>query len=440
LLRHGIGRELLIENPYIFLAIYKAMSENRDEDMWPYFIGCVSIFSDWTLGEEPFDYVNLLNEMTSTQIDIFPCSLEICNHSWNFETVVGSHGVTVSGKYAFEYQLGTTGIIQLGWASNQFTFNQRGGYGVGDGVESYAFDGSRVRKWHGRDVGEETYGASWSPHDVVTCLIDLDDRTVSFCINGHNFGIAFTDLDSSKIWYPAISLTSEQYGKFRFGGSLDKLLFCPTNYSPIPFEKEDISCGNIQSPEIMLTKGDDIDHTPTVITNVEREPILSISMFFEVTVQIHFESIKVIQVGFITKSKILLFAAYHSPSKQMFFISSNHDFNDAFFYGDYLQQILDQEKIDFLPWNVDGKGLKIFGRACCNLENGSIIGAGINDEDGFCFFSHNGIIIGPRITVHEFEVVPYLRNIPRYLLNFGKHDYATQEANICFSPSVLVLK
>ena len=58
-------------------------------------------------------------------------------------------GVTGNGRYAYEFVIRTTGIIQIGWACDKCVFDPEAGTGVGDNVYSYAFDGHRVKKWHG---------------------------------------------------------------------------------------------------------------------------------------------------------------------------------------------------------------------------------------------------------------------------------------------------
>jgi hypothetical protein len=450
IVRNGIGLDVILNQPSIFLALYRAVTEVRDEDLWYYFHGIVSVCCDWSGVFQAAPFVNLGNPKTSCLIDIFPDSLEISNRSWNFETVIASHGVTGTGKYAYEFQLGTTGIIQLGWCCDESSFNERGGYGVGDDLDSYALDGTRVRKWHGRDVGNESYGAKWSVQDVVTVMLDLDERTVSFMLNGSNFGIAFDDVDTSKMWYPAVSCTSHQYGRFFFGGILDKLRFCPEDYVPIPCENESelfYSCHSLQPSESVgsmsfasLNPVDDQDVTPTIQVATNHDTITSIAFFYEISIQIHRNPILVPQFGFVTSTKVVVFAAYHSDSQQLFFISTDYNIQEESLFGGYLYQILEQQQFGILPWSDDEKRLKIFARCRCALDNGSVIGAGINSEEGFCFFSHNGIVLGPRIVLHDFEALPYFRNIPRTIFNFGKTDYKTQVANTCFSPSIIVMK
>lgn len=50
--------------------------------------------------------------------------------------------------------------MQIGWIDDEAVFNEYGGFGVGDDLHSYSFDGSRIRKWHGRDV-DEVLVCSW---------------------------------------------------------------------------------------------------------------------------------------------------------------------------------------------------------------------------------------------------------------------------------------
>lgn len=64
--------------------------------------------------------------------------------------------------------------------------------GVGDDLNSYAFDGSRCRAWHGGAHGvaqlpnQGEYGDEWRPGDIVTVLIDMDEATIAYMLNGQN--------------------------------------------------------------------------------------------------------------------------------------------------------------------------------------------------------------------------------------------------------------
>lgn len=136
----------------------------------------------------------------------------------------------IGGKWGFEVKLVTSGILQIGWANADCVFEpEKGGkfesrltrpwvsiahmlhsrtyfmltsthvrhidffaVGVGDDGNSYAFDGSRCRAWHGGaqgalllpNMGE--YGCEWRPDDCLTVLFDVDSRTMSFWLNGED--------------------------------------------------------------------------------------------------------------------------------------------------------------------------------------------------------------------------------------------------------------
>ena len=48
---------------------------------------------------------------------------------------------------------------------------------IGDTVNSYAYDGNRVRKWN---VSTCKYGEAWLSGDVIGCTIDLDLGVIEF--------------------------------------------------------------------------------------------------------------------------------------------------------------------------------------------------------------------------------------------------------------------
>lgn len=51
--------------------------------------------------------------------------------------------------------------------------------------------------------------------------------------NGENLGVAFENVDISATWCPAVSLTSQEWGRFLFGSQLDPLIYCPEGFMPI---------------------------------------------------------------------------------------------------------------------------------------------------------------------------------------------------------------
>ncbi|EQC28978.1 hypothetical protein SDRG_13315 [Saprolegnia diclina VS20] len=142
-----------------------------------------------------------------------------------------------SGQWYYEVELGTAGIMQLGWADAMFEADDDEGDGVGDHVASWAYDGHRRLKWTNGD--STAYGDSWAPGDVIGCLLDLDARTVSFSRNGTSLGVAFDDIPAATPasdstlggFYPAVSLEANERLLLNIGDR--PFLHCPEKYNPV---------------------------------------------------------------------------------------------------------------------------------------------------------------------------------------------------------------
>uniref|UniRef100_A0A8D0G5H4 B30.2/SPRY domain-containing protein n=1 Tax=Sphenodon punctatus TaxID=8508 RepID=A0A8D0G5H4_SPHPU len=117
--------------------------------------------------------------------------------------------------------------MQIGWCTLNCRFNQE--EGVGDTPDSYAYDGNRVRKWN---VTTTNYGKSWAAGDIVSCLIDLDEGNIAFCLNGVSLGTAFDNISrgSGMAYFPAISLSFKESVAFNFGS---RPLRYPLGYRPL---------------------------------------------------------------------------------------------------------------------------------------------------------------------------------------------------------------
>ncbi|KTF73835.1 hypothetical protein cypCar_00041027 [Cyprinus carpio] len=101
--------------------------------------------------------------------------LGVIGHS-NFSSIRATTCV-YKGKWVYEVLISSQGLMQIGWCTLNCRFNQE--EGVGDTPDSYAYDGNRVRKWN---VTTTNYGKSWAAGDIVSCLIDLDEGTITFCL------------------------------------------------------------------------------------------------------------------------------------------------------------------------------------------------------------------------------------------------------------------
>jgi hypothetical protein len=103
----------------------------------------------------------------------------------------------------FEVQVVTGGLAQIGWADlTDFCPDTDSGDGVGDLGSSFAFDGSRCKKFS--NGKEEDYGESWKEGDVIGCMYNIQTQVISFSVNGNELGDAFTT-DMVRPLVPALS-------------------------------------------------------------------------------------------------------------------------------------------------------------------------------------------------------------------------------------------
>ncbi|GAV02137.1 hypothetical protein RvY_12738-2 [Ramazzottius varieornatus] len=133
------------------------------------------------------------------------------------------------GKWYYEFEVLTPGYMKVGWALVGCLPSVE--LGVDD--QSYAFDGSLGRKWH---QGSEPFGKSWQTGDVVGCLLDLNDHTISFTINGEllvdpsgNEAAFEGVVAETEGFVPACTLGGGQRARFNFGQDIHSLKFFTTS-------------------------------------------------------------------------------------------------------------------------------------------------------------------------------------------------------------------
>lgn len=121
-----------------------------------------------------------------------------------------------SGKWMYEVQLKSKGIMQIGWCSNTCQFTQD--TGVGDTKYSYGLDGSKQRIWH---VHTKKYGPYWRSGDIFGICIDMDVGRIEYYRNGVSLGEAFKGIERGPglALYPAVSLGLTDSLTANFGGS-----------------------------------------------------------------------------------------------------------------------------------------------------------------------------------------------------------------------------
>lgn len=81
----------------------------------------------------------------------------------------------IAGKYMYEVQLKSKGVMQIGFCSAKCQFTQD--TGVGDTKYSYGLDGSKKRLWH---VYTKNYGPYWRSGDIFGVCLDMEKGTIEY--------------------------------------------------------------------------------------------------------------------------------------------------------------------------------------------------------------------------------------------------------------------
>ena len=150
------------------------------------------------------------------------------------------------GKWCYEVEIVTNGLLQLGWCQLSTPFTSK--LGVGDDITSYAVDGWRKVKWHGQHA---EYGKLWDVGDIVGCCIDIDNQKIEYFLNGEKMGIAFENIPKGKnfAYFPGLSLSQGEKCIFNFGQK--KLKYKYEGYLPIDIPLSKLN-GVLKVTEIYL--------------------------------------------------------------------------------------------------------------------------------------------------------------------------------------------
>ncbi|TNN17701.1 Ryanodine receptor isoform 2 [Schistosoma japonicum] len=128
------------------------------------------------------------------------------------------------GKWYYEAEILTSGFIRIGWAKKSAPPDLI----IGSNNSSYGFAAHQARKWHRNG---SAYGTVCQPGDVIGCMMDLIDKTISFSLNGElmmdplGLEIAFKHIKVDEGYVPAFSLGSGQHVKINFGNDVQSLKF-----------------------------------------------------------------------------------------------------------------------------------------------------------------------------------------------------------------------
>ena len=131
-----------------------------------------------------------------------------------------------TGKWYYEAEIMTEGTIKLGWASMSFLANNE----LGGDEHSYAYDCHNARKHFGNS--SESFGKSVQVGDVIACMLDLNDRTILYSLNGEllldsvGSESAFTEISSHDIGFvPAFTLGVGQKIRLFCGQDINMLKY-----------------------------------------------------------------------------------------------------------------------------------------------------------------------------------------------------------------------
>lgn len=131
-------------------------------------------------------------------------------------STIRANACVYSGRFMYEVQLKSKGVMQIGFCSAQCTFTQD--TGVGDTKNSYGLDGSKKRLWH---VSTKTYGPYWRSGDIFGVCLDMDSGFIEYYRNGVALGRAFENVERGpgRALFPAVSLAFNDSLSANFGSS-----------------------------------------------------------------------------------------------------------------------------------------------------------------------------------------------------------------------------
>uniref|UniRef100_A0A668AWW8 Uncharacterized protein n=1 Tax=Myripristis murdjan TaxID=586833 RepID=A0A668AWW8_9TELE len=128
-----------------------------------------------------------------------------------------------TGKWYFELEV-SGGEMRVGWAKPGCLPDQE----LGSDEQAFVFDGFKAQRWH---QGNEHFGRTWQAGDVVGCMVDLNEHTMIFTLNGEvllddsGSELAFKDFEVNEGFVPVCSLGVCQVGRMNFGKDVSTLKY-----------------------------------------------------------------------------------------------------------------------------------------------------------------------------------------------------------------------
>uniref|UniRef100_A0AAZ3SMM1 Ryanodine receptor 3 n=1 Tax=Oncorhynchus tshawytscha TaxID=74940 RepID=A0AAZ3SMM1_ONCTS len=147
--------------------------------------------------------------------DIDPPDQEQSIETIRFFRVEQTYAVK-TGKWYFEFEALTGGDMRVGWARP----GCRSDFDLGMDDQAYVFDGYKGRRMH---MGARFFGQSWNKGDVVGCMINMEDKSMVFTLNGEliitNKGseLCFVDFETEDGFIPVCCLAQSEIGRMNLG-------------------------------------------------------------------------------------------------------------------------------------------------------------------------------------------------------------------------------
>ncbi|XP_076856683.1 ryanodine receptor 2 isoform X3 [Brachyhypopomus gauderio] len=129
-----------------------------------------------------------------------------------------------AGKWYFELEVVTAGEMRVGWSRPGCLPHLQ----LGSDDQAFVFDGFKAQRWH---QGNEHFGRSWQAGDVVGCMVDLNEHTMMFTLNGEvllddsGSELAFKDIEVCDGFIPVCSMGVGQVGRMDLGKDVSTLKF-----------------------------------------------------------------------------------------------------------------------------------------------------------------------------------------------------------------------
>ncbi|XP_027130695.1 ryanodine receptor 3 [Larimichthys crocea] len=121
-----------------------------------------------------------------------------------------------TGKWYFEFEAVTGGDMRVGWARPGCKPDVE----LGTDELAFVFDGYRG---HCLNMGSRLFGRCWHAGDVVGCMINMEDKSMIFTLNGEilittkGSELCFTDFETEDGFIPVCSLGLSQVGRMNLG-------------------------------------------------------------------------------------------------------------------------------------------------------------------------------------------------------------------------------